>query len=240
MSLPPRRRLDERADLGRLYAEADAVLSEQRRLADELARARDPKAWFTRAFEYVSELQIEACRDGRFEHPAWVLRLVPRFHQHFLVNLERSLHRREGDVEAHWQAAFDAIAHPMRHRRGHFHAMGYAVFRGMRAHTEEDLPRALAEIYQSYYADRCDYARFRADHLRMAFVYDDAADRMVQQLRREVPLRVRLLHRLVPHDARDLMMHRDFYDTARKRRYVFERGARLVAMMREIGRGNAA
>lgn len=239
-SLPPPRDLSDARAEESLYRDADAVLEEQRRLADELARARDPKAWFTRAFEYVSELQLEACRAGRFQHPGWVLRLIPRFHHHFLVNLERALHRRDGEMEAHWREAFDAIAHPMRHRRGHLRAMGYGVFRGMRAHTEEDLPRALAEVYLEHYADRCDYARFRADHLRMAFVYGDAAQRMIDQLRREVPLRVRVLHRVVPSDARDAMMHRDFYDTTRKRRGVFERGGRLVAMMREATEGSAA
>ncbi len=56
----------------------------QQEIADELAGADDPKQWFARVYQYVTETMIEAAT-GRLElgltHPDWVLALIPVFHR---------------------------------------------------------------------------------------------------------------------------------------------------------------
>jgi uncharacterized protein YndB with AHSA1/START domain len=231
-SLPPLRRLDETDALPGLYAAADTVRSAQRALADELEAAGDARHWFTRVYQHVTEEQIAACREGRFDHPAWVLRLVPGFHHYYAFNFERLVGRAAGPVEEHWRRAFAATVRPDRWKRGRFEGMGWAVFQGMRAHIEEDLPRALAETFAASYRGRCDYARFRADYLRMGSVFQRAGDRLVDKLGFfEVPMRVHLLGAVLPREVLDAWSAKRFYDIARKRREAFERGERLAAML---------
>jgi len=225
--LPPDRHLDETKALPGLYDAAEAILAEQRDLADELEAARDPRWWFTRVYEHVTELQVASCRAARFGHPAWVLRLVPDFHRYYADNLLRKLHRRSGPVEHHWRHAFDAMARPAAWKNGRFQGMGRAVYQGMRAHIEEDLPRALAGVYLRSYEGRCDYARFRADYLRMGPIFREAGDRMMGELRPwEVPVRTHLVGALAAPETRDAMMARSFDDMPRGRREAGERRRR--------------
>jgi hypothetical protein len=100
---------------------------------------------------------------------------------------------------------------------------------GVAAHIEEDLPRALAEVYRRHYAKRCDYVRFRADYLLMANIFQRAASRLLAEMPRgAVPGYLRVLAPLLPLEVEDQILRR-YYDVPRKRTMAFERGARLAA-----------
>ncbi len=222
---------DFRDDLGELPAlerDAERVREEQRALADRLAAAGDPKVWFTRVYQYVTESQLAYCREGRLTHRAWVMRLIPRFHVYYVDNLRRYLGEIPGRAESHWQVAFRAMdrARPERRDAGSLAVEG--LLHGVAAHIEDDLPRALAEVHRAFYAGRCEIARFRADYLLMAGVFHLASDRLLAEMPRSfVPLHVRALGPLLPLELKDLLLSR-YYDVARERRRAFERGARLA------------
>ena len=110
----------------------------------------------------------------------------------------------------------------------------YGVAKGMQAHIEEDLPRALAEVHVRHYAGRCDYARFRADYLRMGSIFRDAGDRLTALIpTRHWPLRTRLLRAILPAEIQDRVMASSYYDLPRQRRKAFERGERIARMLME-------
>jgi uncharacterized protein YndB with AHSA1/START domain len=229
---PPRRdlsELDSRLVEG-LYADAERARDDQRALADQLLGAGDPRGWFARAYEHVTDLQLDACRRGDFEHPSWVLHLVPRFHFYYVTNLEKSLGRRPGRPEEHWERAF-ARMRSAEGRNARFREMARSVLPGVIAHIEDDLPRALAEVYVAHYRRFCSYARFRADYLSMAPIFGRANDRLVEALdARDLPLSTRLAM-LLPRDSRERRVHEHIYDIPKKRRQAFERGARIAELL---------
>ncbi len=230
--------LDEADALPALMAAAEAIHAEQAGLADELERGDDPKRWFTRVYELVTAQQLAAVRAGAIRHPGWVLRLIPRFHDYYVVNLRRAMAREpahpagEPWPEAHWRRAFRAMeTGDGRHRDPAF-VLFYGLLQGVRAHIEEDLPRALAEVWTRHYAGRCDYARFRADYLSMTTIFRRAAAGLTERIPREhLPRYYRWLGPLLPQEVKDLVQKIRFYDVARERLRAFERGERLARLM---------
>jgi uncharacterized protein DUF5995/polyketide cyclase/dehydrase/lipid transport protein len=224
--LPPRRTITD--DLAPVLARAGAVREEQRALADELEGRGDERHWFTRVYQHVTDHLLDAARGGVFLHPGWVLRLVERFHRYYV----QSMH---GPAERHWATAFARMAALDGPR---FRRMGAAVFWGMKAHIEDDLPRALAETYARHYAGRCDYVRFRADYQAMAPIFLDAGDRLLEALAAsEIPLRTRVLRSILPREARERLLARQMYDIPRERRKAFDRGEGLVRLVMRDGAG---
>jgi uncharacterized protein YndB with AHSA1/START domain len=225
--------VDDSAELPALFAAAEATLLEQRNLADRLSQDGDPKSWFVRVYEYVTEEQLKACRDGLFTHPGWVLRLIPRFHHYYLQSLQRFMGESAGECEQHWWSSFRAMDRASRwKRRSGLESIGYGIARGMQAHIEEDLPRTLAEIYVWHYRDQCRYARFRADYLIMGNIFRAAASKIMKELPPGAkPLPFRVYDRLMLQEVKDALMARLYYDIARERRKAFERGERLVNLM---------
>ncbi|APR80067.1 Hypothetical protein A7982_05414 [Minicystis rosea] len=216
---------DDTDEDGTLEREAVRVLDEQRVLADRLARANDPKYWFTRVYQYVSEEQLDGVRAGRSTHRAWVLRLIPRFHTYYVENLRRYSGDLSGHAESHWQVAFREMDRARERGSGQ---LVRGLLAGVAAHIEDDLPRALAEVHRRYYAGRCDFVRFRADYLLMASIFRRAADRLVNEMPREMlPMYLRVLDPVLPGDVRDRLLD-TYYDVPQKRRQAFERGARLA------------
>ncbi|MFT3768992.1 MAG: DUF5995 family protein [Minicystis sp.] len=216
---------DDPDEVDALAREADRVRDEQRALADDLYWARDPKYWFTRVYQYVTEEQIARVRAGLSTHRAWVLRLIPRFHAYYIDNLRRYRGEIPSRAESHWQFAFGEMD-CARERGGHQIVRG--LLAGVAAHIEDDLPRALAEVHRRHYAGRCDFVRFRADYLLMAGIFQHAADRLVAGMPREaIPLALRVIDPVLPVDIKDQLLVR-YYDVPTKRRQAFERGARLA------------
>lgn len=207
---------------------AQAILHEQRALADRLERANDPKRWFCRVYEYVTEAQLQAVDAGTVKHTRWVLRLIPRFHHYYLSNLRRWMGEEHGTAEPQWQRAFTTMERPGDARRALFGGIKQAVI----AHVEEDLPRALAEVWAWHYADRCDYVRFRCDYLLMGHIFDGSALRLLGLLPRSwVPWYVRVLGSNLT-EVSDAFMKRSYYDMRKQRRLAFERGERIGEMIR--------
>jgi hypothetical protein len=211
---------DDDAAVPSLLAQADRILGEQRTLADSLRD--DPKYWFSRVYQYVTEEQIAFVRT-RATHRAWVLRLLPVFHRFYVMNLEA--HRAHEHVEAPWRVAFRSMDRA---------EDGPSVIRGLllgvRTHIEEDLPRALAETWLQHYRARCDYVRLRADYLRMAYVFRVASSRLVAEMPPTwIPPHLRALIRFAPLELQDWAFSRSYYDVARARRKAFERGRGIAS-----------
>lgn len=210
-------------ELPPLRRAADAILTEQRALVAELGD--DRKRWFARVYQYVTEGQLALLDAGGVRHAGWVLRLVPEFHRYYADNL-RAWQRR-GDVEEPWARAFRVMESGR-----DFPAVVGGLMRGVRTHIEEDLPRALASVWFEHYRHRCDYARFRGDYISMAAVFRRAADRMLDELPREmVPRSVRLMRRAAPPEVPDAFLNRRVYDVPARRLRAFERGGRLAKLL---------
>jgi uncharacterized protein YndB with AHSA1/START domain len=233
VALAPPKRVDAELDLEPLWAQAKDVLERQRKLAERLREEGDPKAWFTRVYVLVTENQIALCRSGKIAHPGWVLRLIPRFHHYYVDNLLRARGERPGHAEEHWRHAFRGMERARRRMSDQGMAVVWGILRGAEAHIEEDLPRALADVYIEAYADVCSYARFRADYVLMAGVFRDAGQRIVDEMPKSyVPAPLRYLFPILPLEVKDAVFNRRYYDVPRARLKAFERGSRLVAWRR--------
>ena len=217
-----------------LWANAASILEKQRTLASRLEDAGDPKQWFARVYAFVTEEQLALCNSGQIAHPAWVMRIIPRFHDYYAMNLQRWLGLESGVAEAHWRSAFRAMEQGPRWYADPLMAISYGLAKGVRAHIEEDLPRALADVFVEHYAGQCSFARFRADYLLMGNVFRRASKRMLERMpSRHFPFVARLMAPWVPPEGRDAVIHRRFYDVPRERRLAFERGERLAAWLLE-------
>jgi hypothetical protein len=215
---------DDEGALAQLERDGARILGDQRALAESLRG--DPKYWFSRVYEYVTEEQLRFVRE-RASHPVWVLRLLPVFHRFYFGNFEA--HRAGRNVEAPWRVAFGAMD---RARKDDPEGVIRGLMLGVRAHIEEDLPRALAEVWLDHYRGRCDYVRLRADYLRMADIFRVASARLIAEMPPDwMPPQVRLLVRFAPLELQDWAFARNYYDIGRARRKAFERGRGLAGWL---------
>jgi uncharacterized protein YndB with AHSA1/START domain len=219
-----------------LWRAAEAVLGLQRELADRLDVGGDPKRWFSRVYAYVTEDQLEWARSGNIRHVGWVLRLIPRFHHYYADNLQKRMGEIAGAPEPHWEAAFAEMEGARRRRPEPRRMLFIGLLRGMRAHIEEDLPRALAEIWVRHYADRCDYARFRADYLSMGNIFIRSSERLMARVPPTMlPWYFRGPGAWMPPELKDRIRRKRYYDLPRERLLAFERGERIARMLRSNG-----
>ncbi len=214
---PPLRDIDADTDLPALHAQAVEVATRQSMLADELLLAGDPRGHFARVYQYVTEGLLAAVDEDRFDHPAWVLRLIPAFDGYFTDNVRAD----PADVEPHWRRAF-ARMERVRHGSA-FETMVQAVVAGMQAHIEDDLPRALGTVYARHYAGRCEHVRFRADYLRMTDIFPAAGDRLMAGLPRWrwTPTAL-LISTFAPQPLREQLFERRIYPISRNRSRAFD------------------
>lgn len=202
---------------------ADAAVAALARLADEMRARGDPRHWFSRVYQYVTEAIVDACAGGEVAHPTWALRLAPGFHALYVASLD-------GPAEPHWREAFDAIAGADRQGGSGALAFWRALVAGARAHIEGDLPRVLAATYGEHYAGRCDYERFRADFLLLAASLQRAWSRLAAEVpARWSPPSLRLLDRVLPPEVVEHLTANRFYDPLAARRAAFEAGGVLAA-----------
>ncbi|MBJ8343806.1 SRPBCC family protein [Antrihabitans sp. YC2-6] len=214
----------EPADLTPLLAEANAILAQQRAIADRLAGADDPKQWFARVYQFVTEEQLAHLESGLVNNPEWVLRLIPRFHELY----SESLFTFEAGepTPQQWHRAWSTAEAGGAKQSAQL--IVKALLQGVAAHIEVDLPRALAETYLRDFRGRCDYVYFRADYIRMADIFRKASDRLMEQMPRHYhPLWLRLSRSVLPPEFRDQLMSR-YYDVARRRLEAFDKGGELV------------
>lgn len=237
--LPPERNLDEMRNFAQIEMQAISVRDAQRTVANELLARNDARGWFMRVYEYVSDFMLAACRDGRFDHPAWVARTLIAFDPLYRRNLEARLNGDTATIEPHWARAFAKTERTAKRPLTRFAIAMRSVFEGMRAHIEDDLPRALAQTYVEHYAGCADYTRFRADYLRMARIFGDASDRLLTHFpKREWSLRDRFLDAVTPPEGRTWLIDHTFYPITTRRAQAFERGARIAELM-QTARDNA-
>lgn len=212
-------------DLAALERGARETLAAQRAVADALDAADDPRRWFTRLYAFTTEAILGAYERGDVVHRAWLLRLVPRFHAYYFDNLARARGAADGAPEAHWVAAFRAMregAPQERFVRG--------LREGVRAHIEDDLPRALADVYRESYRGRCDYGRFQGDYLLLQKALEEPAVKFLPLVPKALlPWGFRVAERVTPEAVRRFVRIRDEYDVPTRRREAFARGGRLAA-----------
>jgi hypothetical protein len=221
------RALEEEQLLPSLYSQASLCLEEQHQTADELQARGDPKYLFTRVYQYVTEEQLARCRSGEVTHQGWVLRLIPRFHAYYFDNLRAWQGPHPERTEPAWAEAFRA----MDASRGQhtFAGLVGGLLLGVKAHVEEDLPRALVEVHQAHYATRCDFVRFRADYLLMGDLFRRASDRLLGGFTRgTLPLSIRVLQAVAPDPVREAWLSARYYDVRLRRREAFDRAARSL------------
>ncbi|HLS00106.1 MAG TPA: DUF5995 family protein [Mycolicibacillus parakoreensis] len=223
-AVPTPRRLAQ-GDLSALRDTAERVLVEQRAVADRLAHADDPKQWFARVYQYVTEEQLAHLHSGLADNPEWILRLIPCFHELYLSNLV-AFERGEA-VEKPWHRAWGQAERAA--AAGSPKGIVEALLLGVAAHIEADLPRALSTTYLDHFRHRCDYTYFRADYLRMSAIFRLASERLISTLpRRCKPVWVPLAQAVLPAELRYQLMCEFYYNIPRKRLDAFERGRRLA------------
>ncbi|MBI2389254.1 MAG: SRPBCC family protein [Deltaproteobacteria bacterium] len=216
-----------RFDLGPLRERASSVLDEQRALADALQHGEDPKYWFARVYQYVTEAQLSLCDKGAVAHVDWVLALIPEFHRYYAGNLEHWVDGDVAAVERPWQRAFRRMEIGGARHDAMTTAEGLLL--AVEAHIEEDLPRALAEVWARRYRQHASFVRFRGDYLSMGEVFLRAADRLIAEMpRRFVPSYIRAARALLPAEIPDAIVHARFYDVPGRRLLAFERGRRFA------------
>lgn len=221
-SRPVQAELEE--DLHDLYTRAEKVLAEQHAHAEQLSGQGDRKRWFPLVYQFVTEEQIRRAKEGAVEHPGWVLRLIDTFHQYYWRNFEKwtdSEILSEQPAERHWRIAFGAMEKPKSDQKAMLLGLRGAII----AHIEQDLPRALAEVYIDHYADVCDYDRFRADYLLMGDVFSSASRQAISAMNpKNVPWPFGYINGLLPVEIETLLQQKLFYDVSNQRRKTFERG----------------
>ena len=214
----------EDGDLALLERSARDTLEEQRAIGEELARADDPRQWFTRLYAFTTEAILGAYERGDVVHRAWLLRLVPRFHAYYFDNLARARGTVDGNAEAHWTKAFRAMAEGSPQRR-----FVRGLRAGVRAHIEDDLPRALADVYLASYRGRCAYERFQGDYLLLQKALEEPALKFLPLVPKALlPWGFRVAEAVTPEVVRRFVRIRDEYDVPTRRREAFARGGRLA------------
>lgn len=205
--------------LGELTAAANLSRDRQRAIADELAAVDDPKRWFARVYQYVTEEMIVAAADPAalgLEHPDWVLALIPVFHTYFEENLEN--YRQGVPCEEPWQRAWSTCEESDPKQPALPVMKG--LIAGVAAHIEADLPRTLARVHGEEFSDR-DLREFRPDYLRLAPIFSVASDRLLADLpRSHKPWWVAPATRIHPQ-IRDTLIAKTTYDVGRNRLKAF-------------------
>ena len=211
--------LDDVSD--RLYLDARATLEAQRALATSLKG--DGKYWFSRLYVFVTEEQLRHARSTHVEAPEWVLRIIPAFHRYYVQNLDHWIAGDQERTEAHWRRTFAVMDragdNPRETMRG--------MLLGAKAHIEEDLPRAFADVYLAHFHERASFARFRADFLSMGTLFERASQRLLGELPAHwLPPGLSIANRMLTPRARDALLNQR-YDIRHARREAFERAMRL-------------
>lgn len=196
------------SELAALRGLAFDSLDAQIGIADRLAAAGDPKQWFARVYQYVTQEMIAvADRPGTLRNPDWVLALIPVFHDYFTANL--AAYEDGGPCTPAWQRAWSLCEredpdHPER-------PVMRGLLAGVSAHIDDDLPHALADVAAARYPDR-DLREFRPDYLRLAPVFTAASDRLLADLpRSHKPWWTPIAARVHPQVRDDLLGRKGFH-----------------------------
>ena len=111
--LPPNIGIVEDGDeFGRRLGHVQARAAERKKSADGMLDAQgnvvDNRYWFTRVYQYVTENEIKEANNKTFWYPSYVMECVRYFDKIYEDNLKAA--DSGGNVEEHWQRAFDVAA----------------------------------------------------------------------------------------------------------------------------------
>lgn len=228
---PPSRSAVEPFVVRQCLREAEALQREQLELADDLADVSDPKGWIARWHGHLTERHIRAVRENFFEHPDWVLRALGESYRYYERAVQEYLRGRRSVLEAHWARTFREIDQVSRGHKMRLRAVGRTIALGFVAHTGEDVPRALTDVYFGHYADSYDFVRFRADYLAMGELFWLA----LRDLSAVVPhgsLRLGSWPSAASHELSERMIGISRERFFQHRLVGFERGQRLCDLIR--------
>ncbi len=136
----------------------------------------DPKFWFAKVYHYVTTNELGMIAAGRYDDPLMKVREVVAFHETYQRNLD-AWRAGNAQAEPNWSLAFAAAEGSRRPWYGPG-SMGIldALLPSMQAHIRFDLPRAIAAVYETHYADSGrSLSDFAADYHRMQPVFDKAS-----------------------------------------------------------------
>ena len=204
-----------------LRPEVDRQLGHQQMIADEFARVGDPKYWFARGYVIANEESLALIDSRVIENPDWLLRVMSTLHRRYVSNLHA--YRTGGPISPVWRAAWalceETSARPLALTR-----VLAGTRAGSRAYMSEDVPAALAEVWDVDYRNTRHYKEFRADFIRLSSVHGTTADRLLAEMPANlVPLPLRLSGVVAPA-LRDLVVRRVYYDIEVDRMRAFDRG----------------
>jgi hypothetical protein len=166
---------DPNAAFGTLHEQCSSIADEQLHLAESLAG--DGKYWFAKVYHNVTTYELRMIDEGRYTYPIMKMQEVVAFHETYHANMDAWLHGRLGEVEPNWRLAFQAAEQA----GGRWHPLPTlevmdALLPSMQAHIRFDLPRAIASVYEHFYAESgIPFDAFKPDFDRMQPVFDDAS-----------------------------------------------------------------
>jgi hypothetical protein len=211
------------------WRDATETLNNQRALADTLAANKDPRVWFSRVYQYVTEAQLEACRSRQIDHVSWVLLLIPLFDAYYRRSFDAWSTNDLADVEQHWKKAFQAMSQPTSNKKQRARVCFRGLHRAIKAHIETDLPRCLRDVYLTHHASLCDFVRFRADYILMGPLFMEATERLLADFPKAyLPWRLRFMGKMMPRASRRAYTRRNFYDVHHKRMAAFNKAHAMI------------
>jgi Family of unknown function (DUF5995) len=171
-----------------LKAQVQAVAAEQ--LATTESLKGDMKYWFAKVYYFVTLNELKAIEANAYQYPMMKMQEVISFQATYKQNLENWRAGKKDQVEANWQAAFNAAERSTIRTPGGWVlqvvSLGQVATKSsdildsllpsMEAHIRFDLPRAIASCYDTNYAGipGLSMGDFRADFDKMEPVFTAA------------------------------------------------------------------
>ncbi len=215
---------DPNAVFADLREQCAGIADEQLRLAESLIG--DGKYWFAKVYYHVTAHELQMIDEGRYTYPIMKMQEVVAFHETYKVNLDAWMSGRREEVEPNWRLAFQAAEDAVGQWRPlpSLHVMD-ALLPSMQAHIRFDLPRAIASVYEHFYADSgVPFDTFKRDFDRMQPVFDEAS----------AALRPEIVDRTFVGDPGQYGFVQDhgfkfIFDVPRERLHAWEKAAWIVS-----------
>lgn len=118
----------------------------------------DPEApisnlyWFAELYEIITGEELLAARQGKFEHPSFVLHFIPIFYDMYYDSLQAFEKGDLSKVSPLWQRHFKTATESS---AGDLSAITASVETGVEAHIKGDMSEALVRAFQSYVKKYC-------------------------------------------------------------------------------------
>ena len=157
---------------------------------------KDPRFWFTKIYQYVSEEILHLLKEQPFDHPDFVKLCIIYFERIYFDNL------RSENPEPHWDKVFNKglsyksyiEIEAQYNTPSQFQAPGvYLIYDyfmhiywnitlSLYAHIRYDLPRAIIWVYNSFYQNSNSLKDFDNDYFNMTEVFNRAINRILDDI----------------------------------------------------------